>query len=111
MLDKITFITSICPNDRIYEMIGLYFDHINLLHRLLVLSMMNYQVLQTNASNDVFEVILKLADASTAMRFKSVIDLNVPLHRYDIYGRSLTVNTTLNNDTVKITIGGSVGEV
>lgn len=109
MLDKITFTTSICPNDRIYEMIGLYFDHINLLHR--VLPMISYQVVSTNAYEDTFETVIKLADTSTAMWFKSMIDLNVPFHEYSIYGRSLTVSTTLNDDTVQIQIKGSAGKV
>lgn len=103
MLDKITFVKSICPTDEVIKYIGLYFDQMMLLYTILPYNV-NYQVVGTNTDGKNFSVVISLADTSTASWFKSFIDLKVPFHMCNIYGRSLTVNTTLDNNLVTITI-------
>ena len=103
MLDKITFIKSICPTDEVINYIGLYFDQMMLLYTILPYNV-NYQVVGTNTDGKNLSVVISLADTSTASWFKSVIDLKVPFHTYHIYGRSLTVDTTLDNNLVTINI-------
>lgn len=104
MLDKITFVKSICPTDKIIEYIGLYFDQLMLLYAIIPNNNVNYQVVGTNINDNVFSVVISLADTSMASWFKSLIDLNVPFHTYNIYGRSLTVNTALDNNIVTVSV-------
>lgn len=103
MLDKITFIKSICPTDQVIDYIGLYFDQIMLLYTIFPCNV-DYKVVGTNINESNFSVVISLADTSTASWFKSIIDLRVPYHTYNIYGRSLTVNTALDNNLVTIQI-------
>lgn len=103
ILDKITFIRNICPVDNIYDYVGLYYDHLTALS-MLIPTNANYSVIQTNTDQNVFEVVIDLVDTSTASWVKSVIDLSTPNHIYQVYGRSLTINTFLNDNFLKISV-------
>lgn len=106
MIDKIAFFRSICPAENIYEYIGLYFDQLMALS-MIIPSNISYKVIETNVNQNTLEVVIELADTSTASWVKSIIDsTTLNNHVYQIYDRSLTINTFLTgSNLLKICIG------
>lgn len=99
MEDRISFVNKICIED-ISDIILNHFDELMLTYSIIPQSK-SYHITNVNANEGIFELNIVLSDTSTALWFKSILDSP---HPYQIYGRSLTIETFLNNCNLTVRV-------
>lgn len=97
--DRLQFVKSICIDD-ISNLFINYFDQLMLLYDIMP-KCWQYNIIKTTANDGILEINMELADTSTALWFKSILENQEP---YILYGRSLTVKTILNNCNLLIRV-------